>query len=197
MARHNAKDKILNRATQLASVVGLNGVTIGQLATEVGMSKGGICAHFPRKSDLQVATVERAAEIFRREVIEPARKQAPGLPRIRALNEAWFRYLEAHVFEGGCFFVRTMLELAEQDVPARAVVQQGIVGLIEFIKLCAEEAIQMGHFSKQTEPEQFALEMHGIHVAALLWKAIAVAPKPFATARAAAQRLLQLNEVTP
>jgi AcrR family transcriptional regulator len=189
--RANAKERILERASQLASLVGLNGVTIGRLAAEVGMSKGGICAHFRSKSDLQVATVKRAAKVFRREVIEPAQVQPPGLPRINALNEAWFRYLESHVFEGGCFFVRTMMELAEQDLPARGVVRRNLGTLIAFVSEAAEYAVDAGHFHERIVPRQFAIQLHGIHVASLLWRAMGISPDPFETARKAAQEFIQ------
>src|SRR4051812_14395388 len=102
--RDSSRDTILDTAVPIASADGLNGLTIGVLATTVQMTKGGICAHFPSKKDLQLATAERAAALFREAVVVPALGKRPGLPRLRALGDAWLDYLESGTFAGGCFF---------------------------------------------------------------------------------------------
>src|SRR5690349_19638185 len=96
--------QILERAANLASVEGLEGLTIGRLATELGMSKSGLFAHFGSKEELQLATIEAAKEIFAREVVAPAREAERGLPRLEALIAAKLRYERGEIFEGGCFF---------------------------------------------------------------------------------------------
>ena len=192
MARANARDAILDRAAQLASVRGLDGLTIGGLAAEIGMSKGGICAHFPSKAELQLATVERATERFRQAVMEPALAAEPGLVRLRALDEAWFTYGESFVFEGGCFFTKVMLELADiATVPARETVRARLHAFIHFVEECIREAVDRGQLKPDTDPQRFAIELQGLHAAALLRTAMGLGPEPYTLARDAAERLIQ------
>jgi AcrR family transcriptional regulator len=100
-----SRQAILNAATELATVEGLDGLSIGRLAEHVGMSKSGLFAHFRSKEDLQVATIDAAAEMFDREVWQPGRAAPAGIRRVLSLCEAFFSYVERGVFPGGCFFV--------------------------------------------------------------------------------------------
>ena len=122
MPRPSSRDAILDTAVQIASVQGLEGLSIGGLAKAAGKSKGGICAHFPAKADLQLAVVERAAEIFRRSVVEPALEKRSGFERLEALMEGWFAYIQSEVFRGGCFFTNAALEL--DDLESTEVLEQ-------------------------------------------------------------------------
>src|SRR2546422_5997738 len=99
-----SRQAILEVAVHLASVEGLEGLTIGRLASETGMSKSGLFAHFGSKEDLQLATVEAARSIFIENVIRPTFEAKKGLPRLKRLCEIWFDYAQNHVFRGGCFF---------------------------------------------------------------------------------------------
>src|SRR5947208_16993031 len=78
---------ILREATRLATVEGLDGLSLGRLADAVGMSKSGLFAHFGSKEELQLATVEAASAIFDDLVIDPAAKEAAGVSRLRAYIE--------------------------------------------------------------------------------------------------------------
>jgi AcrR family transcriptional regulator len=97
-------DAILDNAARLATVEGLEGLSIGRLAEHTGMSKSGLYAHFTSKEELQLATIERAQEIFEVEVLSPARVKTDGLHRLWALADEFLSHLERHVFPGGCFF---------------------------------------------------------------------------------------------
>src|SRR5690606_8684947 len=112
---------ILDAATRLASVDGVQGLTLGRLAAELGVSKSGLFAHFGSKEQLQLDTIDAALEIFGREVIAPAEEAPEGLERLEALLAAYFGYLERWVFPGGCFFAGL---LAEIDAQAGAVHQR-------------------------------------------------------------------------
>jgi len=102
---------ILEAATRLASVEGLEGVTLGRLAAELGVSKSGLYAHFGSKEQLQLETIDAALEIFGREVVAPAHEAPEGLLRLEALLSAYFSYLERWVFPGGCFFSSLLPEM--------------------------------------------------------------------------------------
>lgn len=95
---------ILDVAMDIASAEGLEGLSIGRLASELDMSKTGIFAHFGSKEALQIATVEAAKEVFLQEVVQPALASPRGVARLRAMLDCWLGYVERIVFRGGCFF---------------------------------------------------------------------------------------------
>jgi AcrR family transcriptional regulator len=106
-------------AANLATTRGLEGLSIGELAQHIGMSKSGLYAHFKSKEELELATIETAAEIFERDVLGPASESPEGLKRVLALSEAFFRHLEKRVFPGGCFFATVAAQLASSPGRAR------------------------------------------------------------------------------
>ena len=103
----------------MATVEGLDGLSLARLADAVGMSKSGLFAHFGSKEELQLATIDAASTIFDELVIEPAGKEAAGLPRLRAYIALFLQHVEEAVFPGGCFFVSAMSELDAQPGPVR------------------------------------------------------------------------------
>ena len=89
------REAIVREAVSLATLDGLEGLSIGNLAGALDMSKSGIYAHFGSKQDLQLATVDEAGRIFQAEVIEPALAAAPGLGQLVAVCDAFFDHLAA------------------------------------------------------------------------------------------------------
>ncbi|HYG79697.1 MAG TPA: TetR/AcrR family transcriptional regulator, partial [Pyrinomonadaceae bacterium] len=104
------RQAILEAAVHIASEEGLEGLTIGRLASELSMSKSGLFAHFGSKEELQLATVEAARAVFVREVVGPAFAAEKGLARLWKLCEVWLGYVEGEVFRGGCFFTAAAAE---------------------------------------------------------------------------------------
>ncbi|MFD4532275.1 TetR/AcrR family transcriptional regulator [Kitasatospora sp. NPDC058397] len=101
---------VLHRAVTIASVEGLGALSIGRLATDLGLSKSGVFAGFGSKEELQLATVRAARRIFADAVVAPVADTLPGLARARALCESWLAYSRARVFPGGCFFYEVTAE---------------------------------------------------------------------------------------
>ena len=95
------RDAILERAVEVASAEGLEGLTIGRLSSELGLSKSGLFGHFGSKEELQLAAVDAANAIFFDEVVKPGLKEPEGAARLRAYCDAWVGYLERKVFSGG------------------------------------------------------------------------------------------------
>jgi AcrR family transcriptional regulator len=110
---------ILERAVDLASVEGLDGLTIGRLAAELEMSKSGLFAHFGSKQELQLATVEAAAHRFRQTVIDPVAGEPAGEPRMRAMMAAYLDHLEGGSYSGGCFWGAASAEYDDRPGPVR------------------------------------------------------------------------------
>src|SRR5689334_5924571 len=106
-----SRNAILTAAARLATTYGLHGLSIGELAEHLGMSKSGLYAHFKSKEELELATIDAAAVVFNREVLEPAMAAPPGVRRLRKLSDAFLSHLERRVFPGGCFFAAVAAEL--------------------------------------------------------------------------------------
>jgi AcrR family transcriptional regulator len=123
--RHQRSDGVRSRqailvaATRLASVRGLDRLSIGELADEVGMSKSGLYAHFGSKEELQLATIDAAEEIFDRVVVAPSDAAEPGLPAVVTLADAFIDHLRDKVFPGGCFFACASAEIHMQPGPVK------------------------------------------------------------------------------
>jgi len=111
------RNAILDRAMDLASTEGLEGLTIGRLASDLEMSKSGLFGHFGSKEELQLATLEEASKRFVAEVVEPTLTKDEGAPRLRALAGSYLDYLERGVFAGGCFFAAVSTEFDDRPGP--------------------------------------------------------------------------------
>ena len=185
----NSKEFILERAVQLASIHGLNGLSIGSLALDVKMSKGGICAHFPAKLELQLATVARAAEVFQAAVVAPSLSVPAGKSRLEVLDQAWFAYLENKVFAGGCFFTNAVLELDDLElIEVRQAVTTQYNRLLDFVEANSREAIQKAEFRSDLATDRFLLEWIGVKLGAILWRELARASNPAIEASSALLR---------
>jgi AcrR family transcriptional regulator len=149
---------ILEAATHLAPVEGLDGLSIGRLAEHIGMSKSGLYAHFGSKEELQLATIDAASEIFVREVIEPARV-AEGAARLEALVEAFLSYLERRVFPGGCFFAAAQAELDTHPGPVREKLREVQLRWLDYLERQVRGAQQMGDLDPKEDAAQLAFEL--------------------------------------
>jgi AcrR family transcriptional regulator len=162
--RHGAKtrDTILHAAADLASVEGLDGLSIGRLADELAMSKSGLFAHFGSKEDLQLATIEAARQRYVQEVIAPAHAAGSGITRLHALCESFLSYLERGVFPGGCFFAAAM---AEFDCKAPGRVRDTIARCqeqwMDTLARAAQEAQEHGELPVGGDARQLAFELEG------------------------------------
>ncbi|MEQ4717491.1 TetR/AcrR family transcriptional regulator [Nonomuraea sp. B19D2] len=156
---------ILDRSVAIASAEGLEGLTIGRLAGELGMSKSGVLGHFGSKEALQLAVLDRAGEVFRAEVWEPALPAAPGLARLRVLCEAWISYLQRGVFPGGCFFVAAAHEFDGRPGPVRDAVESRFDVWRERLRKEARRAVDAGDLPEWTDPDQLVFELLGMAMA--------------------------------
>ncbi|MEU0388451.1 TetR/AcrR family transcriptional regulator [Streptomyces chartreusis] len=164
-ARHT-RQRIVDRSMEIASLEGLEGLTIGRLASELGMSKAGVLGHFGTKESLQLAVIDAAAELFARQVPQQVPDHLPpGLPRLRALCEAWVAYLEREVLPGGCFFTAAAAEFDGRGGPVR----DAIVGMHALwqrdLRLHIRRAVSTGELPPDTDADQLIYELIGIMLA--------------------------------
>ncbi|MHA6669608.1 TetR/AcrR family transcriptional regulator [Homoserinimonas sp. A447] len=169
--RGNAsRQAVLDRAVQLASTEGLGGLSIGQLAADLGASKSGVIALFGNKLDLQLATIQAARSVFISTVIEPALRVQRGLPRLWAICELWLDYSDERIFEGGCFFRAVSAENGSKPGPVRdalAVIDEEWLAFIERAAGLAQPALPQLKSGEQLAFEIVAI-MDGANIASLL-----------------------------
>lgn len=178
------RDRIVGHALAMASVEGLDALSLGDLANDVGMSKSGLFAHFRSKEALQLDVLTAAVEKFRRTVILPALAESRGEPRLRALFTRWIAWEHQDSMPGGCVFVHAAFEWDDRSGPVR----DALVGFqrewIAFLAGAAQRA-------DVKNPEQFAFEMLGIVLSYYWSKRLLRDPDSNAKALAAFEHLIQ------
>jgi AcrR family transcriptional regulator len=161
------RESILQAAADLASVEGLEGLTIGRLATELGMSKSGLFAHFGSKEELQLATIDAARRRFVDYVVKPSRHLPRGRERVEALMRDWLRYYRNDVFAGGCFFYTVKAEFdSRPNSPVRKVVTEDAREFLAFLTREVRKAQDAGDLDPSVEAEQIAFELEALGAAA-------------------------------
>jgi AcrR family transcriptional regulator len=168
MPRRSAADAartrtaILDRSVALASLEGLEGLTIGRLAGDLEMSKAGVLGHFGTKEELQLAALAAAREVYRREVWERAQDAPAGRARLLAIADAWLSYLDRDVFPGGCFVTAASCEF--DDRPGR--VRDAVAAMHrEWLSVLAREArraVADGDLPRGTDPDDVAFGMNAV-----------------------------------
>ena len=160
------KERIVAEGVGLLSKGGLAGVTLGVLATQTGMSKSGLFAHFKSKEEVQLQLLDETARIAQATVIEPAMKAAAGLKRLRALFDRWLGWSEKAGLGGGCAVASGFFEL--DDVPESDPVRQRLMVMeLEFRHLLiaiTRDAVKQGELSADLDVAQFVWEMCGLYL---------------------------------
>jgi AcrR family transcriptional regulator len=171
---------ILDRAVDLASVEGLEGLTIGRLASDLGMSKSGLFRHFGSKQDLQLATVAAARDRFVAMVLAPAGSAPDGAPRLRAMAEHYLDYL--HSFPGGCFWGATASEFDDRPGPVRDAIAASLDAWMA-------ELVRQAEAAGIADPDRYAFELYAVVMAANARWRLSGDPRAFDLARAALARM--------
>jgi len=160
------REAILHRAVHLASVEGLEGLTVGRLAEELKMSKSGLFAHFGSKEGLQLATIETARQIFIDQITIPALKAPKGMPRLWSLIDSWLGHVEGKIYAGGCFFTAASFEFDDR----RGLVRDRIAAIMREWMAALERAVfeaqKAGHLDTKTNSTLLAHEVQGIGLGA-------------------------------
>jgi AcrR family transcriptional regulator len=171
---------ILDRAVDLASVEGLEGLTIGRLASDLEMSKSGLFRHFGSKQDLQLATVGAARDRFVAMVLQPASAAPDGGPRLRAMAEHYLDY--PYSFPGGCFWGATASEFDDRPGPVRDAIAASLdAWMAELVRQATAAGIP--------DPDRYAFELYAVITAANARWRLSGDRRTFDLARAALARL--------
>ncbi|GAA3606105.1 TetR/AcrR family transcriptional regulator [Nonomuraea rosea] len=154
-----ARNVILRRAADIASQDGLEGLSIGRLATDLGLSKSGLFGFFGSKEELQLATIRAAMGVYVNEVVQPALTVPPGLGRVRRLCENWLSYSQRRVFPGGCFFFAVTAEFDARPGRVRDAIAAAGLDWAAFVARAIDDARQLGELADDTDADQLAFEL--------------------------------------
>ncbi|MGO4441726.1 TetR/AcrR family transcriptional regulator [Mycobacterium sp. 2YAF39] len=158
----NTRQSILNCAADMASVEGLEGITVGRLATALNMSKAGVIGHFGNKLELQLATLDFAAEVFRREVWQPAEHETAGIRRLLAICASWMEYAGRPAFPGGCFIAAASFEFDSRPGPVHDALAAHMRRWHTQLVADAEAAVAAGDLPANTDVEQLAFDLEAL-----------------------------------
>ena len=189
--------QILAVAIDRSSAEGLASLSIGGLASAVGMSKSGLFAHFGSKEELQLACVAQAQRHFERGVLQPAADTELGLPRLRALVSAWFDYVEALDYRGGCFFDAASSEFGSRPGAVRDRLALVCGQWREQLAEQARLAIRLGELRSDVDPDTLAFQLHAYSGEANWARELLAEQGAFERARLAAQATLEAAAASP
>jgi len=185
------RDRILDTAFRLAARDGLEGLSLSTLATELGLSKSGLFAHFRSKEDLQMEMLQTGADKFVESVMVPAFREPRGLPRLNALFERWIRWATDPDLPGGCIFVAAASELDDREGRVRELVVAHERRLLETIARAAALCVETGHFRRDLDVEQFAFEFMGVYLVFHQARRLLRDPRAASRARKAYARMVE------
>jgi AcrR family transcriptional regulator len=178
-----SREAILKAAAELATVQGLEGLSIGGLAEHLGISKSGLFAHFGSKEELELATIDMASAIFERDVLDPPFTAPEGVARLAALTEAFLSHVERRVFPGGCFFAAAAAEFDARTGPVRDKIAAFRQRFFETIVELVRQAQGRGELARSADAAQIAFEVDAALLAANAWFVMSGTPEGPARAR--------------
>lgn len=155
-----SRARYAEEAYRVARLVGLEGLSIGELSSELGVSKSGLFAHFGSKENLQLAVLDRAADDFRQAVFVPALEKSRGVERVRAIFERWLDWA-ASAERGGCVFLSSAMDYDDREGAVREAVAGWFQQLHQGLERTFWIAVCEGELPQQ-ELAQLVTELHGI-----------------------------------
>ena len=156
------RDRLIAAGTLLARVDGLDGLTIGRLASAAKMSKSGVFAHFGSREDLQICILDKAAEAFIDRVFRPALRERRGLPRYRAIVANWLDFIRRMGDDGGCVLMAAAAEFDDRPGPMHDCVQDRQRRLRGDLQRCVQMAIEAGDLRSDADPAQITFETYAL-----------------------------------
>lgn len=158
------KMAILDAALNLATKMGLEGLSIGALAEATHMSKSGVFAHFGSREELQISVVHEYFVRFEREVFYPAMTKPRGLPRVQALFSNWMKLVAVEI-QSGCIFISGAVEFDDRTGPVRDALSASVQIWLNALHRAVLSAKEHGHLAADTDAHQMSFEIHGLILA--------------------------------
>jgi AcrR family transcriptional regulator len=183
------REAIVREAVSLATIDGLEGLSIGNLAARLGMSKSGVYAHFGSKQELQLAAVD--------EVVAPSLVATPGLAQLVAVCDAFFDHLVRHTFPGGCFFAGAALEMGTRPGRVKEAIAAFQSGFTALIRQFSVVALEQHELPADEDPDALTFELNGIILAANANFVLRSDPAALEMARRVVRRRLGVEPSSP
>jgi len=158
------KAALIDAALQLATRIGLEGLSIGAVADTTHMSKSGVFAHFGSREELQMSVVREYFSRFERDIFYPSLQQPRGLPRLRALFANWMKRVAIEI-QSGCIFISGAVEFDDRPGPVRDALAQSVQTWLQALNRAVVQAQECGHLQAQADAQQIAFEIHGLILA--------------------------------
>jgi len=179
------RNRILREAIRMTSEEGLQSLTIGRMAAKLAMSKSGLFAHFGSKRKLQLATIDRAYEIFEKRVLTPLVERGPkGIFRIWILCDLWIKQLETRLFPSGYFFTGAFMEYGERRGSLAGSLRAVIKTWLTTLQSAVEQAQDLADLKSEPSAEEMAFELNALLVGAY-WGHLAGSKRAYSVARLA------------
>jgi AcrR family transcriptional regulator len=159
---------VLDVAVATASVDGLDGMSLGHLADQLGVSKSGLFAHWRDKQQLQLDVINHAVQQWRQQIVIPAQRRPAGLPRLWALHVRRLRFYREEVLPGRCFFAAVNAEYDDRPGPVQDAIRVAIRRWTDFLAAQVREAVKLGQLPASVDPDQLAFEIEAMGMAAAL-----------------------------
>jgi AcrR family transcriptional regulator len=188
---------VLEAAVALASVDGLEAMSLARLADAAGVSKSGLFAHWPDKEILQLAVIEQAVRQWTEEVVTPALSAPRGIRRLWALHERRLAFYAAGTLPGRCFFVATEAEFDDRPGPVRDALADAIGDWYRLIRTVAAQAVELGELGADTDISQLAFEIQALGEAAVTTSRLLQTEQGTAFSRRAVLSRLRALSPTP
>ena len=175
---------MLDAAVAMASVDGLEAMSLSRLADATGVSKSGLFAHWPDKESLQLAVVAHAVRQWTERIVTPALAAPRGVRRLWALHERRLAFYDAGTLPGGCFFVATQAEFDDRPGPVRDAIAAAVADWLGLVKTVAAQAVQLGELRGDIDVGQLAFEIDALGLAVVICGRLIGGPQVAAYARA-------------
>ncbi|MFC8131681.1 TetR/AcrR family transcriptional regulator [Streptomyces sp. NPDC057302] len=188
---------VLRRTVDIASVEGLDALSVGRIATELKLSKSGVFALFGSKEELQLATVRAAGRIFLDNVVEPAHRTPPGIDRVRQVCARWLDYSEQRIFPGGCFFYGVIAEFGAREGAVHDALVRANHDWTCQVERCLTEARDTGELRPDTDIPQLAFELIAVMETANAHSVLHDAPEAYRRAGVAITARLRAAATDP
>jgi len=153
------REKILHTAMHMVREYGLDSLTIGETARQVGMSKSGLFAHFESRDALLLNVIEFTAQDFKAQVFDRAMQHQRGLQRIQALSDYWIKW--SNQPSGGCPFISGAFEFDDRPGVIRDALVKHEKSVHDIWARAAKIAVEENEFRTDADCKQFAYEVFG------------------------------------
>jgi len=193
----STRERILDQGLALMSQSGLEAVTLGVLAGQVGMSKSGLFAHFRSKEEVQISLLEHTAVVGAAHIVAPSMKKPEGLPRLKALVSNWFGWAPRAGLPGGCPLAAGLFEFDDIEGPVRRKVLEMEAEWRGLLTKTVNEAIAIGHLRADLDAAQFVFELCGIYLSHHAAQRFLRSPDADRRARTAFEALLERAAPVP